>query len=70
MNDFIGKVETYQQDWDSIRDRLDCDIDLPHLNKSERTHYSNYYNTETKDAVYKIFNDDIKTFGYEFEDIK
>lgn len=68
--DFIGKVETYQQDWDSIRDRLDCDIDLPHLNKSERTHYSNYYNAETKDAVYKIFNDDIKTFGYEFEDIK
>jgi len=67
--DFIGRVETYQQDWDSIRDRLNCDIDLPHLNKSERTHYSNYYNAETKDAVYKTFNDDIKTFGYEFEDI-
>lgn len=66
--DFIGRVESYEKDWDSIRDRIDCDVDLPHLNKSERTHYSNYYTSTTKDAVYRMFSNDVSRFGYEFEE--
>jgi hypothetical protein len=43
-------------------------ISLPHLNSTNREHYSSYYNDECIDFVAKRFEKDIKAFGYEFED--
>ena len=41
---------------------------LPQRNKSEHKHYSHYYDDESVQLVSKIFNKDLKFFGYEFED--
>lgn len=42
-------------------------ISLPHLNSSNREHYSSYYNDECIDFVARKFDKDIRAFGYEFE---
>lgn len=39
---------------------------LPHMNKSRRSNYSEYYNPHTRDLVSKYYEEDIKTFGYTF----
>jgi len=41
---------------------------LPHKNKSKHTHYSNYYNSETKKTIGEIFEEDIDTFKYLFKE--
>lgn len=42
-------------------------IELPHYEKSNRSHYSLYYDDETAKLVGDIYNIDIKLFGYSFE---
>jgi hypothetical protein len=39
---------------------------LPHLNKTKHTHYSDYYNSETKKIISDVFEEDIDTFEYSF----
>tara|TARA_B110000285_G_scaffold212660_1_gene256376 strand:- start:1871 stop:2578 length:708 start_codon:yes stop_codon:yes gene_type:complete len=39
---------------------------LPHKNKTNHTHYSDYYNIETKKLIAQIFEEDIDTFNYSF----
>lgn len=40
--------------------------DLPHLNKSARTSYRDYYDSETREIVARLFARDIAHFGYTF----
>ena len=66
--DFIGKVESYQEDFDKL-----CDIvgiprkNLPVTNKSNHTRYSDYYNDETRNIVSQIYSEDIEFFKYKFD---
>jgi len=49
----------------------DCGIPpvkLPHLLKTEHTHYSQYYNKESVARVTSYFNEEIVEWGYDFED--
>ena len=41
-------------------------VKLPHLNKTNRGHYTEYYDQELLDIVYKYYRDDINNFNYKF----
>ncbi len=65
--DYVGKVETLNYDWKKIckKNSLDC-VEIPHINKSERKPYREYYDEETKRLVAERFHKTIELFGYEF----
>jgi len=67
MVDFIGRFERLQDDFDKICDRVDIPRSkLPHKNKTDHGHYSEYYDSESREIVERKFRKDIAEFGYEF----
>jgi len=65
--DFIGRTENICNDWKIIcNDILKEDITLPHLNKSTRMDYKEYYDQEMKDLTYKLWEKDLDLFKYTF----
>jgi hypothetical protein len=66
--DFVGRFEMFQADYDILCNRIELPLQqLPHLNKSTHGHYSEYYDTETKELVGKLYAKDIELFKYKFE---
>lgn len=68
LTDFIGKVETLSSDINTINNKLGRSIIVPHANKtSTGSNYKNaYLNQEMVDIVQRIYEKDIKLFGYEY----
>jgi|10_taG_2_1085330.scaffolds.fasta_scaffold17517_4 hypothetical protein len=63
--DFIGKIETFDSDLLTIGRKIGINIDIiPHKNKSKHSHYSNFFNAETKRQTEKKYMDDFKKFNY------
>lgn len=68
---FIGRFEKLQHDFNIICDKtgIPCHK-LPHIYKSKRsTHYSQYYNNETRQIIENVYAEDIERFGYKFENV-
>lgn len=64
--DIVIKLEEFNKNLYMIEELFNKKIILPHTNKSNRQHYKNYYNKNTKSIVEKLFKEDLETFGYEF----
>ena len=65
--DFIGRVETYQSDFDRLCEKINITKScLPVLNKSNHAAYTKYYDKTTADIVASLYAEDIEYFGYKF----
>jgi Sulfotransferase family len=65
--DFIGRTETFATDMRAVLARLELpDAVLPHENASDHTNYREYYTPASRKLVGKLFQPDVRAFGYEF----
>lgn len=68
MMDFIGRFENLRQDWSRICETLGIQQQtLPHLNNlSNRPHYTDFYDDETRKLVEIGCKEEIEYFNYAF----
>lgn len=66
--DHVGRLENFQEDWKKICDHFSVEPFKKefHQNKTERTHYRDYYNAKTKDIIKNLYKLDIEQYGYTY----
>jgi len=63
----IGRFEYMQKDFNSICSEIGITCEsLPKINKTKHKHYSEYYNSETREFIKNKYAKDIYEFGYEY----
>jgi hypothetical protein len=67
LTDYIGRVETMQDSFDKVCDRIGIPrAELEKTNESKRSDYRQYYDDALRDGVAKLYARDLELFGYEF----
>lgn len=66
--DFLMSFERLEDDFRMACERIGIPFaPLPHRNRSDRTHYSKYYDDELKEVVHIKFQDEISFGNYRFD---
>lgn len=65
--DFVGRYENLESDFQTVRERLEIESQLPHVNPSRHAHYSTYYTDRARREVERRFARDLEMFDYRFE---
>ena len=66
ITQFVGRVESIQDDIRQVERGINARIHLVHVNKSRHRDYRDEYCDETRDFVAHHFREDIETFDYTF----
>lgn len=67
--DYVIRFETLNNDFRAVCTTLGIPAaSLQHYNRSNREHYSKYYDDELRELVRKRFAAEIEQFGYRFEE--
>jgi len=66
MIDTLYNFENLQKLINDINDKYNTNFVLLNQNSTNRKDYHEYYNSITKDIVYKLYKKDIKYFKYEY----
>ncbi|MEL7035840.1 MAG: sulfotransferase family 2 domain-containing protein [Cyanobacteria bacterium J06592_8] len=72
--DFVGRLENFENDAYKILDKIGMRTKIlgirvkkiPHNNKSNRLHYTEYYDAESKEIIEDLYRQDIEVFNYSF----
>lgn len=67
--DFIGRFENLEEDFEKVCNRIGInDLSLPKIlhTDTERKHYREGYDSETKNIVKERYSEEIDYFGFEF----
>jgi len=66
--DWLGRFENLQADWEWVCNKIGLPHKkLPHLRKIKKLHYTEAYDSLTKNAVLEIHKKDIERWEYSFE---
>lgn len=69
--DFICRFESLQSDMNLVMDKIKTPRrKLPFYNESKHDYYGSYYNSKNINLIRNLYQNDIKNFGYEYEDQK
>ena len=74
LKDFEGKIdvdkiirfENLTDGMNSVFKTLGITQKLPHINKTSKTNYRDYYDDESRQIIADWFHEDIKLFGYNY----
>ena len=64
--DKIIRFENLQEDFNLVANELGISDELPHINKTSKTNYRDFYDESTKRIIADWFHEDIKVFGYTY----
>ena len=65
--DYVGRFEDFEQSVHLVADSIGIQVSsIPHQKKGQRGRYQNYYDPESIEMVGKMYQRDIKAFGYEY----
>jgi len=63
---FIGRFEQLEGDFASLCKTLNRTASLPHIGRTERTHYRDYYDRASQEIIGRCFKEDIEYFEYRY----
>ena len=67
MVDHVIRFENLADEWPAVAGKLGLPGTLPHINKSERGSYRDYYSPVLRRLAERCFSRDLERFDYSFD---